>query len=99
MPVPVKPSKVAAVPLTEAVTTPLVLVSIIFRFTTVAAPVTVTATVAEVSIVVALIAVATALSVPVSLVAAVAIILTVVLPSSVFKSEAATVPVSVTVIV
>ena len=73
-----------------AVTTPVVLVSIVLAWATVALPVTVAITAAAVSIVVALMAVAMSAAEPVSVPTEPALTLTVVLPSRVLRAAAST---------
>ena len=73
-----------------AVTTPVVLVSIVLAWATVALPVTVARTAAPVSMVEALIAVSIAAAVPVSVPTEPALTVTVVLPSSAFRAAAST---------
>ena len=73
-----------------AVTTPLVLLSIVLAWVTVASPATVATTEEPVSIVVALIAVAISAAVPVRVPTDNALTLTVVLPSRVLRAAAST---------
>ena len=73
-----------------AVTTPVVLVSIVLAWATVVLPVTVAITAAAVSIVVALMAVAMSPAEPVSVPTEPALTLTVVLPSRMFSALAST---------
>ena len=73
-----------------AVTTPVVFVSIVLTWATVALPVTVAITAAPVSIVVALMAVAISGALPVSVPTEPALTLTVVLASSVLRAPAST---------
>jgi len=87
--VPVRVLRLAMVPsLIVAVTTPVVLASMVFAWETVALPVTVAATAVAVSIVVALIAKAISAAVPVRVVTAFALTVAEVLESIVFRSAA-----------